>query len=116
MARVEVIRRKVFRLFFARFPAPWVTSISAGYYAAPPQNVRVSDSLSVRLYPQTKREVAAYTKRGKGYPKQDCGGATVRNSDTARPKKRPFSEATQVKDSRDRYDPMQIADIPDLGT
>jgi len=82
----------------------------------PPENVRVSDGLSVRLCPQTEREVAAYTQRAKGYPKQYCRDATVRNPGTGRAKKRPFSEAAQVKDSRDRYDPMQITDIPDLGT
>jgi hypothetical protein len=60
--------------------------------------------------------VAAYTKRAKGYPKQYCRDATVRNPGTGRAKKRPFSEAAQVKDSRDRYDSMQITDIPDLGT
>jgi hypothetical protein len=51
-------------------------------------------SVCVRLCRQTKREVAAYTYRGKEY----CRNATVRNPGTARAKKRPFSEAAQVKD------------------
>ena len=54
---------------------------------------------------------ARHTERTESRTEQHCRDATVRNPDTGRAKKRPFSEAAQVKDSRNRYDPMQVTDI-----
>ena len=62
------------------------------------------------------KKPARHTERTEGRTEQHCRDATVRNPDTGRAKKRPFSEAAQVKDSRNRYDPMQVANVPDLGT
>ena len=55
---------------------------------------------------------ARHTERTESRTEQHCRDATVRNPDTGRAKKRPFSEAAQVKDSRNRYDPMQVTDVP----